>query len=155
MRYIIFLVTLLSTIGLSAGQSDSVFTAIDSVQQVQMPSMKMFALKTVLALVVIAVLLYAFVFLLKKLSGYGTLGKIGNESGLIDMLPLANKQGIYVVNILDVIYVVGFSQENLVLLDKITDEETVKLLKMKKQDNKISLNFDQIFKGKQNEQKPN
>jgi flagellar biogenesis protein FliO len=152
MRYIIFLVTLLSTIGLSAGQSDSVFTAIDSVQQVQMPSMKMFAFKTVLALVVIAVLLYAFVFLLKKLSGYGTLGKIGNESGLIDMLPLANKQGIYVVNILDVIYVVGFSQENLVLLDKITDEETVKLLKMKKQDNKISLNFDQIFKGKQNEQ---
>ncbi|PID28497.1 MAG: hypothetical protein CSB55_04925 [Candidatus Cloacimonadota bacterium] len=155
MKLNLFWAILLNVIGLSADQSDSVFIGSGVVKDIPVPSMKMFAFKTLLALLLIAGLLYLFVFILKKISGYGTLGKIGNDSGLIDLLPLANKQGIYVVNILNIVYVVGFSQENIVLLDKITDEDTVRLLKMKKGKDKLPVKFEKLFKGKQNERKNN
>lgn len=77
-------------------------------------------------------------FLQKKgLVGRNTYGKT------LGILPLDNKRLIYITEIMGKVYVLGVTEQNINLIDEISDTETIKLLKL--QNKPTEKSFDKLF----------
>lgn len=124
-------------------KADSLVSKVDSVP---MPSFPEMLLQLGIVLVFIVLIIYLVVFLFKKLSGQGRLvHKIDKKANIIDIFPLTNKQAIYIIQLFDNIYILGVSEHQVNLIEKIT-EEAQKQDILQKNAQKNSKKFAQILK---------
>lgn len=96
-------------------------------QYVADPLSFMSIVKLFFMLALIIGLIFAATYVFKRVSFYGKLSNF-DQSQILDVFPLSQKQAIYVVSMLDVIYILGISPNNVNLLDKISDSQQVKEL---------------------------
>lgn len=83
-------------------------------------------------LLILSGVLYFSLYLIRK---FNKKLKYPNENlsfNLYDTLYLGNKQGLSLIMFNDTAYIIGFSNNMINLIDKITDEETIQSLKQQK-----------------------
>ena len=86
-------------------------------------------LKIILSFALILVLLFGFVFLLKKFyMPYGLSGSSGVEMKIYGALHIQPKKSIYLVKILNKVLVVGVTENSVNLLAEFSDPEIVRAL---------------------------
>lgn len=104
--------------------------------------------RLMLGLLLLVALLYFGLYGFKK---FAMQGKLFNKSGIngetLQIFSLNPKHSVYIVSILDCIYVLGVSPERIELLEKIEDPEKVESIKARIPEKQ--LNFKKIFEKKQ------
>ncbi len=113
-------------------------TISDTLSKVNVPDIPNFGVmlfRMILALLFITILIYGLAFFMKKLSKGNRNSNSGITNEIVNIFQLNNKQSLYFVKIIDEIYILGISPENISLIDKISNLEKIDKLLENKQEN--------------------